>query len=108
MRATVRLTLSCNNHCIFCAQRGLQDQTSVSLERRIADLRAQSDQLTFVGGEPGLVEELTAAVRYARSLGFVAMGLQTNGARLAERAATLAQAGLTDVHISLHGATAAE
>jgi hypothetical protein len=35
------------------------------------------------------------------------VGVQTNGRHLAERAAELAKAGLTDVHVSLHGPTAA-
>jgi hypothetical protein len=108
VRAILRLTHACNNRCLFCAQSGLPDRESLPLADELAALRATGDELSFVGGEPGLADELTAAVASARAAGFRAIGLQTNGTRLAERAAALASAGLTDVHVSLHGASAAE
>jgi hypothetical protein len=67
-------------------------------------LRASADEVTFTGGEPLLDERLPSAVQEARALGFRAIGIQTNARRLAGLAQTLARAGLTDVHVSLHGA----
>jgi hypothetical protein len=97
LRATVRLGLACNNRCIFCCQDGLDTP----------DVRSVGEEVTFVGGEPLLHEDLVDRVREARGKGARAVGVQTNGHRLAELAAPLARAGLTDVHVSIHGAEAA-
>lgn len=108
-RATVRLTKACDNHCVFCAQDGLRDAGDAPpVAARIASARASHDELTFVGGEPTLDPDLAAHVASARALGFRRIGLQTNGRRLADAgyAASLARAGLTDVHLSIHGADA--
>ncbi len=110
-RATVRLTLACDNRCVFCAQDGLHESDAndaPKIAARIASARATSDELTFVGGEPTLDPELATHVAAACALGFRRVGLQTNGRRLAEAgyAASLARAGLTDVHLSIHGADA--
>src|SRR5450631_3902672 len=102
-RGTVRLLLACNNRCVFCAQDGLPD-TTTSLEEELTRARACSDEVTFVGGEPTLDRGLAEHVARARALGFTRIGLQTNGRLLAESgyAESLARAGLTDVHLSIH------
>lgn len=102
-RATVRLGLACDNRCVFCAQDGLRADDVVDLDAA----RATSDELTFTGGEPLLDPRLAEHVAAARARGFRRVGVQTNGRRLAARAAELARAGLTDVHLSMHGADAA-
>jgi hypothetical protein len=94
-RAVLRLSLACNNRCIFCAQDGLAD--------RVGQLRAGGDEITFVGGEPTLDPRLPELIAQARALGYRRIGVQTNArgfdpARLP---------GLTDVHVSIHGADAA-
>jgi hypothetical protein len=68
-----------------------------------------ADEVTLVGGEPTLDPHLLNHVALARAMGFVRVGLQSNGRKLAERgyAASLASAGLTDVHLSMHGAEGA-
>lgn len=110
-RRTVRLTLACDNRCVFCAQEGVRASAAVDeapIAARLASARAASDEITFVGGEPTLDPDLAAHVAAARVLGFRGVGIQTNGRRLAETgyAASLARAGLTDVHLSIHGADA--
>lgn len=108
-RATLRLTLACDNRCAFCAQRGLETPADASAPAdAFPALRATADELTFVGGEPTLDPGLAGLVAGARAAGFRRIGLQTNGRRLADGACTaaLAAAGLTDVHLSLHGADA--
>jgi hypothetical protein len=99
-RATRRLTIECNNACLFCGQDGVGEASPAPDAERI-------DELTIVGGEPTLAPGLLGAVRAARADGCRRVGIQTNGHRLAELAADLANAGLTDVHVSLHGAEAA-
>ena len=106
-RPSLRLGLHCDNRCIFCAQRGLPSYDDADHLNRLTALRATSDTVTFVGGEPGLLADLPSLLSHARGLGFRAVGIQTNGHRLEEHAELWAQSGLTDVHVSLHGADAA-
>lgn len=69
---------------------------------------AGTEGVTLVGGEPAIDGRFEAFVARARALGFVRIGVQTNGWALAEpgRVEALARAGLTDVHLSIHGAEA--
>ena len=83
-RAVLRLTTDCNDSCLFCAQRGLTPAPpgAVELRGQLEALRADADELTFVGGEPTVHEGLVGAIEAARALGFTKVGLQTNGRRL--------------------------
>lgn len=111
-RATVRLSTRCDNACRFCAQAGVeaQDVADAAWEEALVDARGRgADEVTFVGGEPLLVQGLERAIARARALGFRGIGVQTNGWALGEprRVEGLRAAGLTDVHLSVHGARAA-
>jgi len=110
-RSAVSLGRTCDSLCVFCAQRGLEPRTSTDAEvlRELEESRAAgSDGVTFVGGEPTLDGRLEAFVTRARKLGYARVGVQTNGWALGEpgRVDALAHAGLTDVHLSIHGAEA--
>ncbi|MFO0629312.1 MAG: radical SAM protein [Polyangiales bacterium] len=110
-RVTVRLRGACDNACAFCAQHGapaLDDLDDVALRDALTAARAVADEVTFVGGEPTGHPGLARAVTLARELGFYRVGVQTHGRALAVDglASTLAAAGLTDVHASLHGGPA--
>jgi hypothetical protein len=99
------LTRECNNRCIFCGQEGLGSSEAPGLDAELATARDASRGVTFVGGEPTLDLRLLDAVGRAREMNLSPLVLQTNGAKLdgplAER---LAAAGLTAVHLSIHGA----
>ncbi len=110
-RATLRLNSDCDNACRFCAQAGSVfapgelDRLHKDLER----LSDNADELSFIGGEPSLSAELPSLIASAKSLGFSAIGIQTNGRRLAADDALfnrLIDAGLSDLHLSLHGPAA--
>ncbi|MGD0526893.1 MAG: radical SAM protein [Polyangiaceae bacterium] len=110
-RSAVSLGRSCDSACLFCAQRGLEPRTSsdVEVRRSLDEARAGgSAGVTFVGGEPAIDGRLEALVTRARQLGLARVGVQTNGWALGEagRVEALARAGLTDVHLSIHGAEA--
>jgi|SRR5580692_5857623 hypothetical protein len=106
-RAIVALSFACNNECVFCGQEGLDlavEPAEVQLDR----IPARQRTVTFVGGEPTLEPRLVEHIAAAKQRGFSSIGIQTNGRRLAAPgyAEGLARAGLTDVHLSIHGAEA--
>lgn len=109
-RSAVSLGRACDGACVFCAQNGLERGAvgAEGIERRLASARSAGDAVTFVGGEPAIDPRLEGFVRAARALGFTGIGVQTNGWALAAegRVESLSRAGLTDVHLSIHGAEA--
>jgi hypothetical protein len=105
------MSLSCQNRCVFCAQDGLDETAGPGSDWDEPLRQARADgasEVTFVGGEPTLHPALPEAVASARALGFERIGVQSNGRRLADAAVLdrLVASGLTDVHLSVHGATA--
>lgn len=110
MRAAVRLTTRCDNACRFCAQHGVVAADAEDWRAQLEAARSDDlEEVTFTGGEPTLAAALVEAIAYARALGFAAIGVQTNGRALRDGAlvSALQHAGLTDVHVSVHGARAA-
>jgi hypothetical protein len=108
-RATLTLLRRCDNACVFCAVEGLERSEPRAIDdvrAELETLRAKHDSVSFVGGEPLLDPGLAEHVTNARKLGFARVGVQTNARRLAAGALAerLADAGLTDVHASIHGA----
>ncbi|MCB9704985.1 MAG: radical SAM protein [Myxococcales bacterium] len=115
-RVAVEVIRGCDNHCLFCGREGLEGSderralTSAALRERLEAARAEGDEVTFVGGEPTLdADALIDAITQARALGFRAVGLQSHGRRLADGALVdrLVDAGLSDLHLSIHGDAAA-
>lgn len=104
-RATVQLGLACDNQCVFCGQVGLEREAKSreAIEQELTLARADAHEVTFMGGEPALRPDLAALVGVARSLGFQRIGVQSNGRQLGLE--SLAAAGLTDIHLSIHGGT---
>ena len=107
-RATLDLLTTCNNRCVFCATDGLPAVAPRALDAVIPALDALAPQhtaITFTGGEPTLHDALPELIAAARDRGFTRIGIQSNGRRLREHgyAGALHDAGLTDVHLSLHG-----
>jgi MoaA/NifB/PqqE/SkfB family radical SAM enzyme len=111
-RAVLSLGVECDNACVFCAQAGLDPDRSPAADPRaaLATLRTTHEEITFVGGEPSLDPRLPELVATAAKLGFSAIGVQTNARQLAtdtQRFDELVATGLTDLHLSIHGANAA-
>jgi hypothetical protein len=111
LRRAVSLGRACDARCVFCAQQGLAPATAedAEVEAQLEEARAAGDEgVTFVGGEPAIDPRLDGLVARARALGLGRVGVQTNGWALAApgRVEALAAAGLTDVHLSIHGAEA--
>jgi hypothetical protein len=111
VRVAVALGRACDNRCVFCAQEGLPREAASDAEVDAALDRAWESgarEVTFVGGEPALDARLGGTVSKARAAGFARVGVQSNGVALATdgRVSELLARGLTDVHLSLHGAEA--
>lgn len=109
--AVIRVTSRCDNRCVFCAQRGLAHPEPDRLGTELYSARARTDAVVFVGGEPGLVDEaeLLAVVAQAKEVGFRRICIQTNGRKFSKngRLDELVRAGLTHIHLSIHGANPA-
>ena len=107
----IEIASACNNHCKFCNLDESGDGARVlggsdSTQAQLSESYSQGYRdVTFVGAEPTLSDYLPEALASARAAGFERIGLQTNGRRLAYRSytASLEQAGLTHVEITLHG-----
>lgn len=103
-REVVALGRACDNACVFCAQDGLAREAVPDVVLPAPGVAG----ITFAGGEPGIDDRLDGLVARARAAGHARVGVQTNGRALSApgRIESLARAGLTDVHLSIHGAEA--
>ena len=113
----LNLTRRCNLNCAHCyldaGTRESDDSdelTTAEVTSLLDDIAAMSDEtmVVFTGGEPLLRRDLPALVAHATGLGLMAV-LGSNGMGLNDRrAATLKQAGLQGVGISLDSLNAAD
>jgi len=109
--ATVKLASKCNTNCIFCNTQGILrskykffedfDQITKLLEQSFDD---GCNVVSFDGGEPTTSPILKDLIQYSCDLGFLDIGMVTNGIRLADMQylKDLHQAGLNLVSFSLH------
>ena len=106
------LTARCNLACPYCLPDGQDPPGLLSLEQRLAVVRAAvalgAHSLRLTGGEPLLhpqLESLIEAVQPLRAEGLREIALTSNGTLLsAARARALRQAGLDRITLSLDGA----
>jgi len=98
------LTSRCNLRCIYCHQEGdvahqkeISCQIAVSVAKAAADLGMRS--IKFTGGEPLMRSDLEDILRQMPN--GLDLSLTTNGIFLADRAESLADAGLDRLNISL-------
>ncbi|AKF03235.1 radical SAM protein [Sandaracinus amylolyticus] len=103
----IGLVYRCNQTCTFCELADMDVDLSKDDVRAALDAaRARgSTRVILTGGEPTLSRDLVDHVRYARSIGFEEIELQTNAVLLDKPGAAraLADAGLTSAQVSLHG-----
>ncbi|HEY3359341.1 MAG TPA: radical SAM protein [Polyangia bacterium] len=107
----VRLTSRCNQRCAFCNIRGGESFELTAAEAGALVDAARADAAAVVhltGGEPTLRRDLFELAARAAA-GGRSVFVQTNGIRLAQPgyAAALRAAGVSDVIVSYHAATAA-
>lgn len=109
--ALIKLGGSCDNECLFCHARSPRDDslpTKEALRRIISARDLGFTGIMLSGGEPTCHPDILTFARVIQKTG-LKFGLITNGRRLAstDLRSTLISAGLTHLHLSLHGSTAA-
>ena len=106
----VSVTDRCNLRCVYCMPpQGIEPKTpdegmSLAEITRLVEIFARSgvNKVRFTGGEPLLRKDLAKLVARAAGIsGLKTLALTTNGVLLAEHAAELRQAGITNLNISL-------
>lgn len=105
----IRVQFLCNQACRFCfVSTHLPGAGDEAVRRAIVEAGQKGVRITLTGGEPTLNPNLVEYVRLAKSVSRLPVNLQTNAIRLADPslAKALAEAGLAEAFISLHGTTA--
>jgi pyruvate-formate lyase-activating enzyme len=99
----------CNNGCRACPLEERAVEAEDVGPALAAGRAAGCERVIFVGGEPTVHDGLTEWIGAAADAGYRAVGLQTNGRRLAypRYARKLVDAGLQTADVSLHGPRAA-
>ncbi len=108
-RRWVRLTRTCNNHCLFCLDAEIVGEKI----RPAAEIRADIDEgrrdgcerLILSGGEPTLHPAYLDLVAYGAGQGYAWVQTVTNGRMFSYRsfAARAVRAGLCEATFSMHG-----
>lgn len=112
-RTDLKISFSCNNHCLFCVQ-GRKRKTCApkSLERIKHELKKGFEEgsrgLVLTGGEPTLNKNIFSIIKAARDTGYYDIQIQTNGRmfRYADFCKKIKDAGVTEVSPALHGSSA--
>ncbi len=100
---------SCNNNCIFCAESRADllpyKQSDPEFVRRELETHVGTTEVMFAYAEPTLDPSLHTYIRWARDIGYLRIGLTTNGRRLGYEAYTrqLLENGLNHLVVSIHG-----
>jgi radical SAM protein with 4Fe4S-binding SPASM domain len=108
-RLDLKLGFLCNNNCLCCPQahrRHLGDLTTQEAkEKLIAGRNDGATEVVFTGGEPTMRADLPELVRYARSIGYEQVQIQSNGRRFYYKAycKLLIDSGVTEFAPSIHG-----
>jgi MoaA/NifB/PqqE/SkfB family radical SAM enzyme len=110
-RLWVRLTKSCNNHCLFCHDAPAQDGSMIP-EATIRDILSQGrrdkySRVVLSGGEATLHPRFLDIVAYAKQIGYAPIQVVTNGRMFAypDFLSAAINAGLGEITFSIHGHT---
>jgi coproporphyrinogen III oxidase-like Fe-S oxidoreductase/pyruvate-formate lyase-activating enzyme len=110
-RYWVRLTKVCNNNCIFCLDKDVQDGTVVPFtvvkKELIKGRKEGAERVILSGGEPTLHPKFIEIVKTAKKIGYKHIQVITNGRLFAYKTflESALKAGITEITFSLHGHT---
>ncbi len=105
--AWIRVSRSCQNACLFCAEKAHLDGAPVPLEAITFDIDAAvldgATRVVLSGGEPTLNKALLGAIRHAKARG-LRVAMTTNGRVLQteKHIEVLKNAGLDEIAVSIH------
>lgn len=111
-RVDIKVGFKCNNKCRFCVQgnkrNSLVDKTTQEVKKILREARRDCDGVVFTGGEPTIRKDILELVKYASSLKFKVIQIQTNGrmfyyGRFCDE---IIKAGATEFSPAVHGHTA--
>jgi MoaA/NifB/PqqE/SkfB family radical SAM enzyme len=105
----VRINFHCNQACHFCfVSTHLPSATEAAVTAAIVEGARRGEIIVLSGGEPTLNPRLVEYVQLAKREGAFAVEIQTNALHLATpgRARRLAEAGVDEALVSLHGSRA--
>ncbi len=111
-RAHIELTLKCNNRCKFCLQGHFPDETHRTLNEIKKDIdnayNGRVPKIILSGGEPTIHPDYIDIVKYCKTKKFQTIQTISNGRMFSveEFAKRTKEAGIDEVTLSLHGATA--
>jgi len=105
----VRLTKTCNQDCLFCLDKELQDGTALPMKEIEVDLKSGFDdgarRVVLSGGEPTIHTQFIEIIKLAKKIGYEHIQLITNGLKLSDddffKAAEMAE--LNEITVSIHG-----
>lgn len=82
-KADIKTGFLCNNNCRFCAQgtkkRAFGNKSTAQIKEILKDARRDCQVVVFTGGEATTRSDLVDLVRYAHTLGFATIQIQSNG-----------------------------
>lgn len=108
-RVDVKVGFSCNNKCLFCVQGRkryeIGDFSKEEIYEKLEESRKVADSIVFTGGEITIRKDFLGLVRYAHSLKFKVIQIQTNGRMFAYRrfCEEAIDAGANEFSPALHG-----
>ncbi len=101
----VRIGLECNQSCLFC---NISDadrvQKKSEIRKKLDESVKKNYQVIFSGGEPTIDKDMLKIARYASSIGFTELNIQTNATVCSDidYAIELVLAGVNFALVSLH------
>ncbi|MEM4267392.1 MAG: radical SAM protein [Candidatus Woesearchaeota archaeon] len=107
-RVDIKTGFVCNNNCIFCAQahkKNLGNRTTREIKADLKDARKRCNSVVFTGGEVTIRTDVLELIRYAKSLGFQRIQIQTNGRMLSYKnfCKKIIDAGANEFGPAIHG-----
>ncbi|MFH1510414.1 MAG: radical SAM protein [Candidatus Woesearchaeota archaeon] len=107
-RADVKIGFVCNNNCRFCVQahkKQFGNRPLSDIKKDLELARNNCEEVVFTGGEPTIRSDILDLVRFAKSLGYTQIQIQSNGRRFAYPGfcRQIIASGATEFAPALHG-----
>ncbi len=109
-RVDIKVGYTCNNRCKFCVQGNKRDLMADNATDKIKSILLdcfcdEIESVVFTGGEATIRKDLCELIRFAASLGFKEIQIQTNGRMFAylDFCKKVIDAGATEFAPAVHG-----